>query len=92
MLRNYMFDGVRLNIFSTEICLLAISWPCFLLLKPEQGRPKDGYIPRHDQKCTLPLVKNGKIGNTSCLILCDLDLWDMNSGQDHCTSSQCGQY
>jgi len=27
----------------------------------------DWYV-EPDQKCTLPLVKNGKIGNTSCLI------------------------
>ena len=40
----------------------------------EQGSPKDGYIPpffsqpdwyvEPDQNCTLPLVKNGKIGNS----------------------------
>ena len=33
----------------------------------------DWYV-EPDQNCTLPLVKNGKIGNTSCLISCDLDI------------------
>jgi len=51
-----------------------------------------GTLIEADQNCTLPLVKNGKIGNTSCLISCDLDLWGMDPGQYHCTSSQWGQH
>ena len=64
----------------------------------EQGSPKDGYIPpffsqpdwyvEPDQNCTLPLVKNGKIGNTSCLISCDIDIWGMDPGHGQCTSSK----
>jgi len=46
----------------------------------------DWYV-EPDQNCTLPLVKNGKIGNTSCLILYNLDLWGMDPDQGHCTSS-----
>ena len=42
----------------------------------------DWYI-EPDQNCTLPLVKNGKIGNTSCLIgILKLIFLDI------CTSSQ----
>ena len=51
-----------------------------LQFETEQGSPNDGYIPSRfrtfcfslnvepDQNCTLPLVKNGKTGNTSWLI------------------------
>ena len=42
-----------------------ISCRCFL--KHLFFSQPDWYI-EPDQKCTLPLVKNGKIGNTSCLL------------------------